>query len=90
MSTTDTTAGTAADTLAETVTETPATPAAQEPPKSLPTAQQVQTEIDALRATMTGLEEQASVLIRERPVAAVLAAVGVGYLLARLASRVPR
>lgn len=78
------------DTAADAASGTTAVSAAQEPPRTLPSAKQVQTEIDALRATMTGLEEQASVMIRERPVAAVLAAVGVGYLLARLASRVPR
>lgn len=44
-------------------------------------------DLDALRARMSGLEQQANALIRERPVAAVLAAVGVGYLVARVVSR---
>jgi len=90
MSTADTSANTAADTTADTPGDTAVDTAARKASAPMPTAQQVQAEIDALRATMTGLEEQAGVLIRERPVAAVLAAVGVGYLLARLASRVPR
>lgn len=62
----------------------------EDAPQPVPLAQQVPADIDALRAKVTDLEQQASVLIRERPVVAVLAAVGVGYLLARLASRAPR
>ena len=56
----------------------------------MPPAEQLPADIEALRAKVSDLEQQASVLIRERPVVAVLAAVGVGYLLARLASRAPR
>jgi hypothetical protein len=36
------------------------------------------------------LEEQARTFIRKRPVVAVLSAVGVGYLVARLVSRATR
>ena len=43
-----------------------------------------------VRPTLTELEQQARALIRQRPVVAVLAAVGVGYLVARLVSRVLR
>ena len=41
-------------------------------------------------STLTDLEHQARTLIRQRPVVAVLAAVGVGYLAARLVSRAMR
>ena len=44
----------------------------------------------AVRSTPTGLEHQARALIRQRPVVAVLAALGVGYLAARLVSRAMR
>ena len=63
---------------------------AQDAPLPMPPAEQLPADIEALRAKVSDLEQQASVLIRERPVVAVLAAVGVGYLLARLASRAPR
>jgi hypothetical protein len=62
----------------------------EESQRPVPRAGQSPVEIDALRAKVSDLEQQASVLIRERPVVAVLAAVGIGYLLARLASRAPR
>ena len=42
------------------------------------------------RSPVADLEEQARAFIRERPVAAVLAAVGLGYLVARLVSRTVR
>ena len=54
---------------------------------SLPPTEQPQADIEALRSKVTDLEEQARTLIRERPVVAVLAAVGIGYLVARLVSR---
>ena len=50
-------------------------------------AEQVQPDIAAVRSKVTDLEQQARTLIRQRPVVAVLAAVGVGYLVARLVSR---
>jgi hypothetical protein len=50
-------------------------------------AEQAQSEIAAVRSTVTDLEQQARTLIRQRPVVALLAAVGVGYLVARLVSR---
>jgi hypothetical protein len=46
--------------------------------------------MEALRASITELEENARTRIIERPVVAVLAAVGVGYLVARLVSRARR
>ena len=62
---------------------------AEEPP--LPRgAEQVQPDIAAVRSRLTDLEQQARTLIRQRPVVAVLAAVGVGYLVARLVSRAMR
>jgi hypothetical protein len=50
-------------------------------------AEHVRPEIEAVRSSVTDLEQQARKLIRQRPVAAVLAAVGFGYLVARLVSR---
>ena len=40
-----------------------------------------------VRARVTDLEQHARTLITQRPVVAVLAAAGVGYLVARLVSR---
>jgi ElaB/YqjD/DUF883 family membrane-anchored ribosome-binding protein len=61
----------------------------EEPP--LPRrAEQGQPDITAVRSRLTDLEQQARTLIRQRPVVAVLAAVGVGYLVARLVSRAMR
>jgi len=53
-------------------------------------AQQGQPRLVAVRSRLTDLEQQARTRIRQRPVVAVLAAVGVGYLVARLVSRVMR
>ena len=50
-------------------------------------AAQGQPDIAAVRSGATDLEQQARTFIRERPVVSVLAAVGVGYLVARLVSR---
>ena len=50
-------------------------------------SEQVQLDIAEVRSKMIGLEQQARTFIRQRPVVAVLAAVGVGYLVARLISR---
>jgi len=62
---------------------------AEEPP--LPRrAEQEQPNIAAVRSRLTDLEQQARTLIRQRPVVAVLVAVGVGYLVARLVSRAMR
>ena len=62
---------------------------AEEPP--LPRrAEQGQPDIAAIRSRVTDFEEHARALIRQRPVVAVLAAVGVGYLVARLVSRAMR
>jgi hypothetical protein len=44
-------------------------------------------DTEALRASVTELEGQARTRIVQRPVVAVMVAAGVGYLLARLASR---
>jgi ElaB/YqjD/DUF883 family membrane-anchored ribosome-binding protein len=55
-----------------------------------PATDQVRTDSAAVRRTVTEVEEQARTLIRERPVMAVLAAAGIGYLLARIVARVTR
>jgi ElaB/YqjD/DUF883 family membrane-anchored ribosome-binding protein len=61
----------------------------EEPP--LPRrVEQGQPTIAAVRSRVTDLEEDARTLIRQRPVVAVLVAVGVGYLVARLVSRAVR
>jgi hypothetical protein len=44
-------------------------------------------DMAAIRSKATDLEEQARALVRDRPVVAVLAAVGVGYIVARLFTR---
>ena len=58
--------------------------------RSPPGSQQVQPGFVPVRARVTDLERHARALIRQRPVVAVLAAVGVGYLVARLVSRAMR
>jgi ElaB/YqjD/DUF883 family membrane-anchored ribosome-binding protein len=56
--------------------------------RSLPRrAEQVQADIAAVRSKVTDLGQQARTLIEQRPVVAVLAAAGAGYLVARLVSR---
>jgi hypothetical protein len=62
---------------------------AQESPLP-PRAEHGQPDIAAVRTRLTDLEQQARILIRQRPVVAVLAAVGAGYLAARVVSRVMR
>ena len=57
---------------------------------SPPGSQQAQADIAAVCSRVTDLEQRARTLIRQRPVVAVLAAVGVGYLVARLVSRATR
>lgn len=46
-----------------------------------------QPNIAAVRSTVTDLEQKARTLVKQRPVVAVLAAFGVGYVVARLLSR---
>ena len=46
-----------------------------------------QSDTTALRSGVADLEQQARAFIRQRPVVAVLAAVGAGYLVARLVAR---
>lgn len=41
-----------------------------------------------VRSMMTDVEQQTRAFVDQRPVVAVLAAVGLGYLLARIAARV--
>jgi hypothetical protein len=50
-------------------------------------AEQGQPDIAAVHSKVTELEHHARTLIRQRPVVAVLAAAGVGYLVARLIAR---
>ena len=51
---------------------------------------EIPPEFEAIASRVSELEEQARRLIHERPVVAVLGAVGLGYLVARLVSRVGR
>ena len=46
--------------------------------------------MDELSSRLEAFEEEARTIIRDQPVASVLAALGVGYLVARLASRSSR
>lgn len=55
-----------------------------------PRAEQEQPSIAAIRSRLTDLEQEARTRIRQRPVVAVLAAVAVGYVFARLVSRAMR
>ena len=57
---------------------------------SPPRSQQVDPGMAEVRARVTDLHRQARNLIRQRPIVAVLTAVGVGYLTARLVSRATR
>ena len=50
-------------------------------------AEQGQPDVAAVRSQVTDLQQQASTFISQRPLVAVLTAVGVGYLVARLVSR---
>jgi hypothetical protein len=58
--------------------------------RSPPGAQQVQPGFAEVRARVTDLDRHARISIRQRPLVAVLVAVGVGYLTARLVSRAMR
>jgi len=53
-------------------------------------AEKERADIAAVRSRVTDLEQQARTLIKQRPIVAVLAAVGAGYLVARVLSRVTR
>jgi hypothetical protein len=55
-----------------------------------PPTQQVQPEFAEVRTRATDLERHARRLIRQRPIVALLGAVGVGYLAGRLVSRAMR
>jgi hypothetical protein len=47
----------------------------------------LQTDIDMFRSTATDFERQLQKFIDERPVAAVLSALGLGFVVARIFSR---
>jgi hypothetical protein len=49
--------------------------------------EQAQPDLTTLRSELTSLKQQARTLIRQRPVVALLAAAGAGYVVARLVSR---
>jgi hypothetical protein len=49
-----------------------------------------QPDVDATGARLLDLEQQARAAIEQRPIAAVLLALGFGYIVARLASRTSR
>jgi hypothetical protein len=53
------------------------------PPRTDP----VPEDLAAARTKLLDLEEQARALVRERPVVAMLAALGLGYFVARLFTR---
>ena len=55
--------------------------------RSSPRTAPVWPDMETLRAQVTEFEQQARTRIIQRPVVAVLAAVGVGYLVARLVAR---
>jgi len=58
--------------------------------RSSPRSQQAQPGVAEIRDRVTDLERHARTLIGQRPIVAVLAAVGFGYLTARLVSRATR
>ena len=58
--------------------------------RSPPRSEQAHARISQGRPRGADLEEHARALIRQRPVVAVLVAIGVGYLAARLVSRATR
>jgi hypothetical protein len=62
---------------------------AEEQP-SPPRPEHVESGFEEARARVTDLEHRARTLIRQRPIVAVLAALGVGYLAARVVSRALR
>ncbi|HYB99913.1 MAG TPA: hypothetical protein VEC57_12350 [Candidatus Limnocylindrales bacterium] len=50
-------------------------------------SQTIQTDLEAVRSTATDFEQQLQTFVRERPVAAVLAALGLGFVVARIFAR---
>jgi hypothetical protein len=50
-------------------------------------AHQVEAGVDKARAEIDQIDEQVRAFVRERPVMAVLSAVGIGYVVARIFSR---
>jgi hypothetical protein len=47
----------------------------------------IQTDIQAFRSGASGMEEQLQSFVQERPMAAVLSALGLGFFVARIFSR---
>jgi hypothetical protein len=47
----------------------------------------IQTDMEAVRSSAKSVEEQLEALVRERPVAAVFGALGLGFIVARIFSR---
>ena len=58
--------------------------------RSPPRPEREEPSFADVRARVTEVERHARALIQQRPIVAVLAAVGLGYLTARLVSRVMR
>lgn len=50
-------------------------------------AQTIPTDFEAVRSSAKGAEEQLEAFVRERPVAAVLTALSLGFVVARIFSR---
>jgi len=49
--------------------------------------QTIQADLTAVRSTAIGFEHELQSFVRERPVAAVLTALGIGFAVARIFSR---
>ena len=49
--------------------------------------QTISTDIDVVRSKAGDVEQQLQSFVRERPVAAVLSALGIGFVVARIFSR---
>jgi len=49
--------------------------------------QTIQTDVASVRSTATDFEQQLQSFVRERPVVAVLTALGLGFVVARLFAR---
>jgi hypothetical protein len=49
--------------------------------------QTIQTDIEVMRSSAMDFEERLETFVRERPVAAVFGALGLGFLVARIFSR---
>lgn len=47
----------------------------------------MKTDIQKFRSTATGLEEQLQRFVQERPIAAVLSSLGLGFVVARIFAR---